>query len=94
MNTQILFLTYFVLSDLVTDSDQVNVLTVFERVSINGEKLCHILHVPVFNVELFYAVRAVDSEGNVGHVSNIVRAQVSWSEIPRVLEDSEILVRR
>ena len=51
-------------------------LAVLERVSTAGEQLCHRLEVPRYDVELFLGAFAVDSAGNRGAVSNIVRVLV------------------
>ena len=54
-------------------------LTLFERSSVHGERLCHDLSIPVYNVPLYYAVYGEDTAGNRGQVSNIVKVQVTWS---------------
>ena len=77
----------------MSHSDDMNILTVLERPSINGERLCHSLSVPVYNIPLFYAVHAVDSVGNIGHVSNIVRAQVTWIHVPSATDDTDSKVK-
>ena len=67
-------------ADLISgDETSTNLLTLVERPSVQGERLCHDLSVPVYNVPLYYAVYGEDSAGNRGHVSNIVKVQVTWT---------------
>ena len=51
-------------------------LAVMERVTTAGERLCQELAVPLFDVGLYLGVFAVDSAGNRGAMSNIVRVLV------------------
>ena len=66
--------------DLISgDETSTNLLSLVERPSVHGERLCHDLSVPVYNVPLYYAVYGEDTAGNRGHVSNIVKVQVTWT---------------
>lgn len=80
-------------SALLTDGggDQVSVLerVEMERVSTAGERLCHQLEVPQYDVELFLGAYAVDTAGNRGAVSNIVRVLVP-SPSPLVNTDNQV----
>ena len=51
-------------------------LAVLERVTTQGDRLCQEVAVPVYDVGLYLGVFAVDSAGNRGAMSNIVRVLV------------------
>ena len=50
---------------------------VVERVATLGDRLCQVLPVPLYDVPLYLGVFGVDSAGNKGAVSNIVRLLVT-----------------
>ena len=64
-------------------------LAVLERVSTAGEQLCHRLEVPRYDVGLFLGAFAVDSAGNRGAMSNIVRVLVP-SPSPLINTDNQV----
>ena len=64
-------------------------LAVLERVSTAGERLCQQLEVPEYDVSLFLGAFAVDSAGNRGAVSNIVRVLVP-SPSPLINTDNQV----
>ena len=51
-------------------------LAVVERVTTAGDRLCQEVAVPLYDVGLYLGVFAVDSAGNRGAMSNIVRVLV------------------
>ena len=85
--------TVLVFSHLKTDllllaggGDQIAVV---ERVSTAGERLCQQLEVPEYDVSLYLGAYAVDSAGNKGTVSNIVRVLVP-SPSPLINTDNQV----
>ena len=67
-------------------------LAVLERVSTAGEQLCHRLEVPSYDVGLFLGAFAVDSAGNRGAVSNIVRVLVPSPSNTRNIDNQVSLI--
>ena len=65
-----------VMGDLLREGGGQQVAVV-ERVTTNGDRLCQEVAVPVYDVDLYLGVFAVDSAGNRGAMSNIERVLVA-----------------
>ena len=64
-------------------------LAVLERVTTAGDRLCQEVAVPLYDVGLYLGVFAVDSAGNKGAMSNIVRVLVP-SPSPLINTDNQV----
>ena len=52
-------------------------LSVVERLSTAGDRICHDLSVPALDLTLYYGVVGVDKAGNRGAMSNVVSVSVA-----------------